>query len=63
MQFIILSGAVHMDSVLIYDIESEISSEIGECSEKCEVECKKEEKETEISDVPQSKLIKVRPSP
>ena len=59
MQFIILSGAVHMDSVLIYDIESEI----GECSEKCEVECKKEEKETEISDVPQSKLIKVRPSP
>lgn len=46
MQFIILSGAVHMDSVLIYDIESEMSSEIGECSEKCEVECKKEEKET-----------------
>jgi hypothetical protein len=36
---------------------------LGEEGEKCPPELKKEEKETEISDVPQSKVIRVRPEP
>ena len=63
MLFIILSGAVHMDSMLIYDIESEMGSEIEEQNENFQAEFKKQDKETEISDVPLSKKIKVRPSP
>jgi len=41
MLFIILSGAVHMDSMLIYDIESEMGSEIEEHNENFQAEFKK----------------------
>ena len=41
MLFIILSGAEHMDSMLIYDIESELGSEIEENNEIFQAEFKK----------------------
>jgi hypothetical protein len=41
MLFIILSGAEHMDSMLIYDIESELGSEIEEHNENFQAEFKK----------------------